>query len=90
MKAEVFIIHPGDNTGIALRDLKEDEEVRLSDGRTLKVLTDVMYGHKVALENIAKGAAILKYGEVIGGAKDDIRQGSWVHSHNLDTRDQKG
>lgn len=40
-------------------------------------------GHKFALKNIKKGEPIIKYGEVIGLAKSNIKKGDWVHSHNL-------
>mgnify|MGYP003293030080 CR=1 FL=1 len=40
-------------------------------------------GHKVALKNINKGDCVIKYGEIIGVAKDDIKAGEWVHTHNL-------
>lgn len=40
-------------------------------------------GHKEALRDIKKGEYIIKYGEVIGRATEDIKKGDWVHSHNL-------
>lgn len=42
-------------------------------------------GHKVALSAIKAGEKIIKYGEVIGSASQDIAEGEWVHSHNLKT-----
>ncbi|MCX8964483.1 galactarate dehydratase [Erwinia psidii] len=35
-------------------------------------------GHKVALENIARGGNIVRYGEIIGYAVRDIERGSWI------------
>lgn len=40
-------------------------------------------GHKFALCDIAKGDFVIKYGQVIGRATEDIAKGQWVHSHNL-------
>ena len=40
-------------------------------------------GHKFAICNIKKDDFIIKYGEVIGRAKCDIKKGEWVHSHNV-------
>jgi altronate hydrolase len=40
-------------------------------------------GHKMAIRPIAKDASIVKYGQVIGFAKDDIAPGMWVHEHNV-------
>ncbi|MBL8551176.1 MAG: altronate dehydratase [Hyphomonadaceae bacterium] len=40
-------------------------------------------GHKMAIAAIAKGAPVLKYGQVIGAASADIAAGAHVHTHNL-------
>lgn len=40
-------------------------------------------GHKMAATSIPKDSAILKYGQVIGFAKEDIAAGDWVHEHNV-------
>lgn len=40
-------------------------------------------GHKLARRNIKMGDAVIKYGEIIGRATADIKEGEWVHSHNL-------
>ena len=40
-------------------------------------------GHKYALCDIAQGEYIVKYGEIIGRATQDIKQGEWVHTHNV-------
>lgn len=42
-------------------------------------------GHKVALFPISKGENIIKYGNPIGHATEDIQKGEHVHSHNLKT-----
>ena len=47
--------------------------------------SDIKYGHKIALENIKEGQYVIKYGQIIGKAKQDIKKGEWVHSHNLIT-----
>jgi altronate hydrolase len=44
-------------------------------------------GHKMALQPIAAGAAILKFGQVIGIAKSAIAPGEWVHEHNVGMAD---
>jgi len=89
MPAQVIIIHPRDNVAIALKDLKSGEEVLLPNGRHLTILADIAYSHKVSLEDIPMGAAIMKYGEIIGEAKELIRKGDFVHKHNLDIEDRK-
>ncbi len=44
---------------------------------------NVPAGHKIALKDIKKGDSVIKYGMVIGKATKNIKQGEWVHSHNL-------
>ena len=44
----------------------------------LTLLEHVPQGHKVNLTDIAEGAPILRYGEVIGTAARPIPRGSWV------------
>ena len=42
-------------------------------------------GHKYALSDIAKGENVIKYGNPIGHATEDIKKGSHVHTHNMKT-----
>ena len=42
-------------------------------------------GHKYALTDIKKGENIIKYGNPIGHATEDIRKGDHVHTHNVKT-----
>jgi len=44
-------------------------------------------GHKIARQAIARGAEILKFGQVIGHASTDIAAGDHVHSHNSEFSD---
>lgn len=50
----------------------------------------VPFGHKVAVEPIACGARIIKYGEEIGVATQNIDRGDYVHVHNLDSMRGRG
>ena len=52
-------------------------------GVYLKETNGIPAGHKVALANIKKGDFVIKYGQIIGRATEDIKKGAWVHSHNL-------
>lgn len=42
-------------------------------------------GHKYALCDIKNGDNVIKYGNVIGFARSDIRTGEHVHTHNMKT-----
>ena len=56
----------------------------------ITVISDIPYGHKLALCDIAAGEQITKYGEEIGVATHDIRRGEYVHVHNLDSMRGRG
>lgn len=71
-------IHPKDNVAVALTALAKGEAV------AGVVTTDALpAGHKIALQNIAAGAPILKYGHAIGVALRPISAGEHVHTHNM-------
>src|SRR4051812_9357450 len=42
----------------------------------------VPMGHKIATRPIATGEAVLKFGQIIGYATQDISPGTHVHVHN--------
>jgi altronate hydrolase len=44
--------------------------------------TRVPRGHKMAAQKIAKGEPVLKFGQIIGFASEDILPGSHIHTHN--------
>ncbi|MDD5711489.1 MAG: UxaA family hydrolase [Smithellaceae bacterium] len=90
MKPNVIVINPKDNVAVALSDIGPGEAVILPDGREFVTCVAIPYSHKVALAEISVGEEIIKYGEVIGEAKEPIPQGGWVHTHNLDIEERKG
>ncbi|MBE3638200.1 UxaA family hydrolase [Mangrovicoccus algicola] len=53
-------------------------------GRGMPLEAPVSPGHKLARHAIAKGAAIRKFGQIIGYATMDIPEGGHVHSHNCE------
>ena len=67
-------------------------QVRDKKGETIegKALEAIPYGHKLALQDIAKGQIIVKYGEEIGMASSDIQKGEHVHIHNLESMRARG
>lgn len=77
-------IHPDDNVAVALSDIKKDTVIN-EDISAIQTLEDISRGHKVALSDIAKGDAVIKYGNPIGIATADITKGSHVHVHNMKT-----
>ncbi|MGD1007743.1 MAG: UxaA family hydrolase, partial [Ignavibacteriaceae bacterium] len=77
-------IHDNDNVVVAVEKLTAGEKI-LSKGIEITLTEEVNKGHKIAIDNIKAGEKIIKYGHVIGHAIRDIKQGEWVHSHNLKT-----
>ena len=52
-------------------------------GISLNGTDTIPAGHKFALKDIACGDLVIKYGEIIGRATKDIKEGEWVHTHNV-------
>ncbi len=73
-------INENDNVIVALTDLQPGFE---AEG--VKALEEIPAGHKMALVDIKKGEPVIKYGYRIGNAKEDIKAGSWIHTHNVGT-----
>ncbi len=63
---------------------------RSGEGPLLTARDAIPYGHKIALEDIAPGQTIVKYGESIGVASRAIVAGDYVHVHNLDSMRGRG
>lgn len=84
-KALVLVLNSRDNVATALQDLSRGTVLRVGGnmGRTVTVSEKIPFGHKIALCDIAAGSPILKYGEVIGYASQEIQAGSLVHVHNV-------
>lgn len=83
MDLNVIIINPSDNVAVALEDIPAGAEVRPPGSASFTAREKIPYSHKVALVDIGAGETVYKYGESIGRASADIRQGSWVHTHNM-------
>ena len=65
-----------DNVAIVVNARGLPAGTRLDDGTVL--LDTVPQGHKVALADMAEGAPVLRYGEVIGYAARTIARGTWI------------
>ncbi|MEL6450372.1 MAG: altronate dehydratase family protein [Pseudomonadota bacterium] len=74
-------LDPSDTVVTATRALEVGVAV---EGTTTRAL--IPSGHKIATADMAKGAAIRKYAQVIGYAATDIVAGDHVHSHNVEFR----
>ncbi len=84
MKATV--IDAKDNVAVVLGEVKKGDTVSFVKGDTACEITapgDIPPYHKIASEFIPKGQPVVKYGEHIGLAAEDIQPGSHVHVHNV-------
>src|SRR5256885_7957945 len=82
--AAAIQVHAGDNVAVALRPIAQGEDVEVA-GRRLAIRDAIEQGHKFALDEIAVGEIVRKFGWEIGAAVAPIRAGEHVHTHNLKT-----
>lgn len=80
----ILKIHEKDNVVVAIDKVSKGEAVSV-DSTSITALEDIDKGHKIALVDINRGENIIKYGFPIGHVLEDIKKGSWVHSHNTKT-----
>ena len=81
MKERLSIqIKDSDNVTVAVHDLPAG--VTLESGIITREA--IPQAHKIALRDIPAGGEIIRYGVVLGYAKQDIPAGSWINEHMLD------
>ena len=81
-----IMMEKDDNVATVLSAIEKNDKVKIILGRnhfTILAKESIPFGHKIALRKIAKGESIIKYGEVIGRAKNEIEKGTYVHIHNV-------
>ncbi len=76
-------LNEADNVVVARVDLDAGQSFVVGD-KTVTVREPVRSGHKLALEPIALGQSVLKYGQVIGVSTQLIQAGDHVHEHNIE------
>ena len=90
MKHSILLHELDDDVGVAVADLKKGASAGAVtlEGKaagTVKLRDKVPLGHKVALRDLPKDKAVIKYGREIGKAVQAIAKGAHVHTHNLKT-----
>jgi (2R)-sulfolactate sulfo-lyase subunit alpha len=53
---------------------------------TMKALSDIPIGHKLAIRDLQSGDTVIKYGVDIGRTVAPIRTGEHLHVHNVKTK----
>ena len=79
-------MHAADNVAIVANDggLAAGTVMPAGVAEGLVLRDKVPQGHKLALVNLAKGQAVMRYNVPVGYARQDIAAGSWVHERLLD------
>lgn len=90
---KAIVMDAKDNVATLLSDVEANDvvQVMMGDKTTeTKVQEKIQFGHKFAMETISKGKNVVKYGEVIGQATQDIGEGHHVHVHNVESLRGRG
>lgn len=92
--AKSIIVNEKDNVAVLIEPVEAGKEISADSGKgaaaVFRAATDIPAYHKTALTDIGKGDAVIKYGEEIGIATEDIPKGSHVHIHNVTSRQLLG
>jgi len=86
-------MHDIDNVATAVKNIPLQEKIALiveGNLREIKIIDPIPLGHKFAIKPIIKGQDIVKYGEFIGKATEDIDVGKHVHVHNVESTRGRG
>jgi len=86
MPIDAIVLDPKDNVGVALRRLEKGTQLSLAVGETaysVRLTEPISYQHKFALCTLSRGGNVIKYGECIGVAPQDIEAGEHVHVQNM-------
>lgn len=81
-----IIIDNKDNVAMTLCDIKLGDLCTYSvngEPFSVKAYSDIPVFHKFAIKDINKECPVIKYGEIIGIAKNNIYAGEHVHIHNI-------
>jgi len=93
MKSKALIANEKDNVATATQNIEALETVIVNVHNSkieIKVNSNIPFGHKFALKDIPKGGEVIKYGEEIGAATQNISTGDYVHVHNVESRRGRG
>ncbi len=76
--ARTLVLNAADNIAVALANL----DVGTPTPQGVAIIRRVPRGHKFATRPIGAGEAVIKFGQIIGFAREAIAPGDWVHEHN--------
>ncbi|WP_124065568.1 galactarate dehydratase [Clostridium sp. E02] len=73
-------INEKDNVAIAVKDISKGTQV--AEGFVTNNV--IPQAHKVALKDIGAGGCVVRYGKILGYAKEAIQKGDWIHEFMLE------
>ncbi len=79
-RQQIIQLNLSDDVGVAIHKIQSGTHLKEFN---LACIDEIPAGHKLALRPIFSGAAIRKYGQIIGYATNSILPGQHVHTHNL-------
>ncbi|MBE0467377.1 MAG: UxaA family hydrolase [Candidatus Desulforudis sp.] len=88
MDHKILVHKPEDSVGVAIAGINAGEKVVgiiTDNGYKLEVesISEIPFGHKIALKPIAQGERVVIYGWSCGYASQPITCGEHVHTHNF-------
>jgi altronate dehydratase small subunit len=87
-RLQAIVMKPKDNVCTVVEAIPAGADVGMEIGGevvTVRSREAIPMGHKLAIRDIGQGEIIMKYGEVIGRATQNICVGQHVHVHNLES-----
>lgn len=88
-----FVVHDaGDSVGVVVVEGVEAGQTLtgwvMQQDKTIKfeVLDPIPIGHKLAIQDLAEGDTVIKYGVDIGRVVMPIKKGEHLHVHNVKTK----
>lgn len=81
-----MLIHETDTVVTLMEGVQKGQDISWicnGENKSVAALEDIQKYHKAAVCDISAGTQVVKYGENIGRALEDIKAGAWVHTHNL-------
>lgn len=82
-----IVMSDKDNVATLLKDLEAGETIiYVINGQKVDLTArqSIPFGHKIAIKPIQRLEMVIKYGEVIGAATNDIEPGEHAHVHNIE------
>lgn len=82
-----MIIDEKDTVAVAIEQIEKGNDVSYKVNEeviTFKALDDIQIYHKIAIKNLEKGEPVIKYGEHIGLAAENVHIGNHIHTHNVE------